>query len=147
MGIWKEIRVFSGTSPAAAGVAASARTATDLRHYQWLRFTCIVTGGTGGATDITVQTKVHSDLWADWARTPAVAATVTTKYAIGPEATSVIPTIGTTDDALAGPYAVVLAAGTCVGGHPGDEIRLVYTAGAGTSAGAAQLVYLHGWSE
>lgn len=146
MGEWKLIRAFSDTSPAAAGVAASARTATGCDQYQWLRFTCIVIGGTGGTTDITVQTKLSDDLWADWARTAAVAATVTTKYTIAPEASTVISTIGTTNDALTA-YTVVLAAGTCVGGHPGHTLRLVYTAGVGTSAGAAQVVYLHGWKE
>jgi hypothetical protein len=142
---WQLIRVFSDTSPAAAGYAASASTATGVDQYKWVRAICIVTGGTGGTTDITIQSEVCSDVWEDWARTPAVAATTTAKYAITPTGLLGVIPIGTSAEAIAA--AVVLAVNTCVGGHPGHTLRLIYTAGAGTSAGAAQTTYLMGWRD
>jgi hypothetical protein len=143
-GSWQTIGVFSDNSPAAAGVVASALTITGCKSYNWFRFVALVTGDAVGTVDITIQSKIIADTWVDWARTPTVAATVTTKYYIVPESSSVITTVGTTDDALTGPYTVVLAAGTCCGGHPGESLRAVYTAGAGTTTGAAQVVYVQG---
>ena len=142
---WELIRVFSDTSPAAAGYAASARTATKVDDFKWVRAICIVTGGTGGTTDITIQSEICTDVWEDWGRTPAVAAATTAKYAITPVGALGVVQTGTSAETIAA--AVVLAVNTCVGGHPGHTLRLIYTAGAGTSAGAAQTTYLMGWRD
>ena len=140
-GNWTLLHKFTDTSPAAAGAAASTDTLTGVSKYSYLLFVAIVTGGTGGTTDITVESEIVPDVWVNWARTPAVAATVTTKYSIVPEATTIVTTTGTSTAAVP---SIALAAGICIGGHPGDKLRLVYTAGAGTSAGAAQTVYVLG---
>jgi hypothetical protein len=140
---WKLIREISDTSPAAAGVAASARVATGLSKFDWLLFVCSVTGGTGGTTDITIQGELADDLWIEWARTNAQAATVSAVEAIVPESASIVTVTGVDDDALTA-AGVTLATGVCIGGYPGDKVRAVYTAGAGTSAGATQTVRIFG---
>ena len=143
---WQLIRKFTDTSPAAAGNAASGETALNCALYKWIRITAQITGGTGGTTQMVVQSKMAGDTWVEWASSAAVAAGVTTVYVFSPEATAVVSTVGITDDALTA-YTPTLAAGTCVGGHPGDTVRLVWVAGVGTSAGDAQVVYLEGWRE
>ena len=142
-GRWELIGTFADDTPAAAGVVASAVTKNNLQLYNMFRFTCLITAGTGGTTDVTIQGKVFADTWVDWARTPAVPATTTVKYMIVPEANSPITVVGTTNDALTA-YTVILANGVCCGGHPGGAVRCVYTAGAGTSVKGAATVYLEG---
>jgi hypothetical protein len=39
----------------------------------------------------------------------------------------------------------VLAANTFLGGHPGNQVRALYVAGAGTAAGAAQSIEITAW--
>lgn len=148
-----EIFTLSGTSPAAASTAAGA-SASGLAKFTAVRVDAVLTGATGGALDVYIQRKLAANVWVDWAHFPQLAAgasavaysfTVTTGN-LGTAATgtlsatiAAITTRG--NDATPSPG---LAAATLDLNHPGDHIRVVYVAGASTSAGAAQVITVTG---
>lgn len=141
------LQVFSitGTSPAAASTAAVGNPAQSLLDYDWFSINATIIGGTGGTIDACLQYKIDSagtDEWWDWVRFPQVAAATTTKFVVEPQAPNTITTVGSCTTASP---AMTVAANTNVGGHPGFAVRLVVTAGAGTSAGATQTVKIRCW--
>lgn len=139
--------ILTGTSPAAAGTALVGAAQGGLERYSGLRIDAIIIGGTGGTVDLYLQRWLTTGIWLDWCHFPQVAAGVTKLYSclIGVEAagaTSSIIQVGqTTDDPTVG--ALVLPANTFIGAIT-DKIRMVAVAGAGTSAGAVQTVYVTG---
>ena len=131
------------TTANAAGTEIGAETLPDLSKFDWLSFAATLTGLTGGTLDVYIQREIATNVWADWLHFPQLAAgAAAISYGAVPEASAVISTIGIGTTAAPG---VVLAANTCVGGHPGKNIRAVYVSGAGTAAGAAQVIYVSGW--
>ncbi len=145
MGHRNQLFTISATSPAAAGTAALG-TVTGLQAYDWFQCFAILIGGTSTAGDVAwLQYRLDPDvdIWVDWVRFPAIAAGTTYKYSFQPFGSNSITATGS--GVLATPGTVGLSANTNCGGHPGDTVRLVFTAGASTSAGAAQKVYLRGW--
>lgn len=144
---------LSGTSPAAASTALGVY-ASGLAKFSAIRVDALLLGATGGALDIYIQRKVAPNLWVDWAHFPQLAAgasavaysftvaaaNVGTAVATTPSATiAAITTRG--NDATPSPG---LAAATLDLNHPGEMIRVVYVAGASTSAGAAIKAYITG---
>jgi len=130
---------LTDTSPAAASTVIGSTVAGLLI---WRKFTvdAEIIGGTGGTIDLILQKQVTTDVWADWLRLPQVAAATTARYSVAVESTgTIVPVTWGTDAAHGTP---VLATNTCVGGHPGNRVRAVYIAGAGTSAGATQTVHI-----
>ncbi len=125
------------TSPAAASTVANTA-AGGFSRFQSLTFIATLAGGTGGTLDVYVQHSADNVTFYDYvhfAQLAAGAASVTYSYA--PALNDTISTIGKNT-------TPVLAAGTAAGGHPFDFLRVLYVAGASTSAGAAQSVKVLG---
>jgi len=134
---------FAITTANVAGTEVSANTISGLSKFDRLMFTATLTGVTGGTLDVYIQSEIATNVWVDWAHFAQVAAAGAARsYACSCEATSVISTVGVGTVAAPG---VALAAGTCVGGHPGDKLRAIFVSGAGASAGAAQVIRVIGW--
>lgn len=144
--------VLTGTSPAAAGKSIVA-TVRGLARFSLIRIDSVITQATGGTLDLYLQRRVLSNpptssIWVDWLHYTQLAAGTTvfvTSAMAGDNVPNVsIVTVGQMNDDLSvGAFA--LAAGTFVGGLPGDEVRLCAVAGTGTSAGSTQSVYLTGY--
>jgi hypothetical protein len=148
-----KLQVFriTGTSPATAATAVVGDVVRGLHDYDWFAIDAVIIGGTGGTIDVTLQRKIQAlsngtavDLWVDWLHFPQVAAATTTKFSAQSAASTTITTVGM-QAASPGTTAATLAANTFVGGHPGAELRMLATGGAGTSVGATQLVYISAW--
>jgi len=134
-----EIRDLSGTSPATASTAAGAVIANGLDQFDWFTVDAVLTGATGGALDVYLQRDVNGT-WVDWLHF--------TQLAAGAAA------VRTTIDSQSienGPIAVgsgtspILTAGKFSCMHPGEKVRVLYVAGASTSAGATQTIIITGW--
>lgn len=139
----REVFTISETSPAAASTAVGTTVVRGLAKFPFIRLDAALVGATGGALDVYVQREILPNVWADWIHYTQLAAggaAVKWTAIVGPGVSTALTGvfgIGTT----AAP-GVALAANTFTGGHPGDAIRMVYVAGASTSAGAAVLVYV-----
>jgi len=145
------VQTITGTSPASASTAVVGSVIRGLMQYDWFTIDAVIIGGTGGTIDVTLQRKLGPlpdgtavDLWVDWLHFPQVAAGTTTKFSVQSGAGTTIATVGM-QAASPGTTAATLAANTFVGGHPGNELRMLATGGSGTSVGATQLVYVTGW--
>ncbi len=130
-------RVFTitETSPVAAGTAIGS-SVTGLGAYPFLRIDADLVGATGGTLDIYLQRLIKPGAWADWLHFTQLAsggAAVRYSAIVGHSISTTITTNNRGTDATPGGS---LAAGTLVGGHPGDVVRAIYVAGASTSAGA-----------
>lgn len=130
---------FKETSPAGASTTvAGTKVIRGLDRYSYFLVDAKLTGGTGGTLDVYLQRKVVEEdgtvHWIDWLHFPQLTAGAAAAWY------SVAPT------ASAGPVAVgedtspVLAASTCVGGHPGNELRVLFKTGASNTAGASQII-------
>lgn len=128
-----ERNLGAGTSPAAPGTAATTAQG-GFSDYEAITIVATITGATNGVLDVYVQHSPDGVTWYDYvhfAQLAAGASAVT--YACNPALSNAIVTIGTGT-------SPALAAGTCAGGHWFDQLRVLYVAGASTSAGAAQTV-------
>jgi hypothetical protein len=104
-------------------------------------------GATGGTLDVWLQRKVGPNLWVDWVHFPQLAAgasAIRYSFAVKNAATATgaltaVTTVGT--DAAP---AVGAGVGLITNGHPGDFVRVVYVAGASTSAGALARIIITG---
>lgn len=132
------------TSPAAAGTAAVTPPIRNLSIYDEVVVDAILLGATGGVLDVYLQRKVDTDLWADVAHFPQLAAGATAKqYTVSlKNDQGTIAAVGGGTDAAPAP---ALAANTVVQVLPGGDLRIVFVAGASTSAGAAQKFYFTGY--
>lgn len=136
---------LSGTSPSTATInAPTGQEATNLDEWDWFTVDAVLTGATGGTLDVCLQRWVPSagaaGEWWDWVRfaqLSAAAAAVRVTFDSRMAATSLTTTGGHATGA-----APVLAASTMAPSHPGHKVRLFFSAGASTSAGAAQQVIL-----
>ena len=135
---------FSGNSPDASSTAAVGSICRGLLRYRFFTIHANLVGATGGTLNVRLQRKITDDVWSDWVSFPQLAdAASAISYALDIPTTSEISAVGGGTDASP---TVALAADSTIGGHPGPEVRMVCTAGAGTSAGAAVSVYLVGWT-
>jgi hypothetical protein len=142
MSTYKLLGTLTGTSPSSASTAVLSGSVVDLQKYDEIHIEADLLGATGGALDVYIQRKLANNLWRDWIHfTQLASGAAAVKYsARHGEAAALTATGGGTDAAP----GVALAVGTQVGGHPGSEIRVVFVAGASTSAGAAQTIRVYG---
>jgi hypothetical protein len=130
---------ITATSPAEATTAAAATTVTGLDEFETFTVDAAITGGTGGTLDVYVQRKVGTK-WLDWIEFPQAADGATiAHYSVDSAAAQSSPTAVGVDAVPA------LAADTMTVQHPGREVRVVFVAGADTTAGASQTVWITGW--
>ena len=123
----------AGTSPVAAGTAAVAGVG-GFSEYEAITIFATITGATGGALDVYVQHSPDGVTWYDFVHfAQASAAAPAVSYAVAPSLNNSIVAIGSGT-------TPALTAGGCAGGHWFDQLRVLYVAGSGTSAGAAQVV-------
>jgi len=136
----------TGTSPGSASTAVGPQLG-GLGKYDSLLITASLLGATAGVLDVYIQRKITTNVWADWAHFTQLTAGSTAKYyslyATDTASPAAPVAIGVGTDAAPG---VLLAAGSFVGGMPGSDIRLVFVAGASTSLGAAQTIYVTAFS-
>lgn len=136
------IKKFTDTSPATASSANSLIIIGGLDSFDAMQIVTVFTGATGGDLDIYLQMADDRDsaTWFDYAHwTVTAGAAVSTKlYTVSRQKDRVTGiTIGMGD-------SPALAAGTVLGGDFGAKMRVRWTAGVGTSAGAAQTIYFFG---
>lgn len=134
------VHLISDTSPAAASTAAGGHIGM-LQNYEALSIRATLTGPTGGTLDVYLQTSVDGTEWRDYAhftQIAAAAAAVTIGFSVSRsgQQTSIL-TIGKD-------LTPALAANAVIGGDFGNQMRALYVAGAGTSAGAAQVIRITG---
>lgn len=131
---------LTDTSPAAASTVVSTSFAKGGMLWQAdkLIVDAALIGGTGGTLDIYLQRKLGTNRWVDWIHFPQLAAGATKKYsfAITGEGTTIVEVGGGTDVSP----GVALAANTAVNVLPTGDVRMIFVAGAGTSAGALQRI-------
>lgn len=134
---------ITGTSPAAASTALS-QTVGGLAGYDLVTVFAKVQGATGGTLDVYLQGSFDDGVtWYEVAHLPQLAAAAAQRtYKLTFSLSSAITAVGEGTSGSAG--TAVVAANTIVAGHPGDLLRVVYVAGASTSAGATQTFNIHG---
>lgn len=131
------------TSPAAASTVISTIWRGGMANSQAdaLLIDAALLGATGGTLNVYLQRKIAADTWRDWISFPQLAAgAAAIKYTLfvnGNQPTMVV--VGGGTDAAATP---VLAANSFVNTIPFGDIRVVFVAGASTSAGAAQTIQI-----
>lgn len=141
-----QLGVAAEATPAAASTAAGTTIKGGaLRTADALMVDALLVGGTGGVLDVYLQRKLAADTWVDWIHFPQVSAGATVRYscAITGKGSSIVA-VGGGSDAAPG---VALAANTAVDVIPGGDVRLVYVAGAGTSAAGAATVTITPYNE
>lgn len=135
------IKTFTvtATSPATATTGVATITANGLDRFDWFTVDAVLTGGTGGTLDVYLQRDV-AGTWVDWIHFAQLSA----------GAAAIRKTVDS-KSAAAGPVTVgsgtspALAAGSCSCCHPGEKVRVLFVAGASTSAGASQTITLTGF--
>ncbi|HEX7604974.1 MAG TPA: hypothetical protein VF316_25325, partial [Polyangiaceae bacterium] len=74
--------------------------------------------------------------WVDWAHFAQVAAgAAAAAYVLTMDKSSIAQIV-----AVGSGLSPALAANSCIGGHPGERLRVVFKAGGGTTAGAIQTI-------
>jgi hypothetical protein len=133
---------LSDTSPAAASTVVGVKAVGGLHKHNAIRVDATLTGATGGVLDVYLQTS-HDEgaTWNDFAHFAQVAAgasaaTYSFTAARSQPGTSILTTGTGTSPAL--------AANAFVPGEFGDRLRVLFVAGASTSAGAAQSITVSG---
>lgn len=134
-------QTIAAATPATASTAAATKVATGLDNFAYLMIDAELTGGTGGTLDVYLQRAVTKNdgtvVWYDWAHFAQVGAGLTATYSLTPTASGGPVTVGKGT-------SPVLAAGACVGGHPGESLRALFVAGAGTSAAGSVVINITG---
>lgn len=136
---------LSGTSPAAPSTVVGATSATRIGMYSTCAFYVQARGATGGPLDIIVQTlfkqtNVSPGMWVDVAHLPQQAAAgALTGYTFtltrwSPTTAAIFTPVNTVS------ATPVLAVNTVVPGILGYQLRVVFVAGALTTAGAVQTI-------
>jgi hypothetical protein len=142
--------VFSETSPAAAGTAASSQAvmnagsflpagvAGPMQDFDAVDVTAEITGATGGTLSLYLQlSNDDGQSWYDIIAWPSASAGASVKYYQSPLSNA---TNTSTPLVVGKNLAPALSPGTVVNGAFSDRLRLVMVAGAGTSAGAPVVV-------
>lgn len=144
------------TSPSSAITAVGARVTLGPIHS--LQIFATLQGATGGTLDVYLQIKykfnpttyqqgigVVNDpsIWVDYAHFSQLASAASPVHTVWSVSKSGQQLTATT---VGQDLSPALTAGTIVGGEFGDEMRVVFTAGAGTSVGTSQQILLVGTS-
>lgn len=136
--------IITATSPSAAGTSIHTTSFKSdwLVKADFLVVDGIITGAVGGTLDIILQRKVQPDIWIDWIGFGQVLAAAAKAYqtmAMDGAGTWAVNSVGGGTDAVATP---LIPAGTNMNIIPGGEVRIVWKAGASTSAGASQTIII-----
>jgi hypothetical protein len=135
-------------SAAAAGTTVLG-TIVGLSKYDAFVIDALLIGATGGTLDLYLQRLVDptNNVWLDWARyTQLASGAAAITYTLGFEPDSLVAAVTHVAQWGAVPSgSPVIAAGSVVACHPGDQLRVVGVAGAGTSAGASLGFYVTGY--
>jgi len=133
------IPALAATSPAAPSTVAGP--SVDIPYWaQGLLIVASLTGATGGALDVYLQvTDDGGTTWWDYAHfAQKTAGSALTHHMFAVSRSQQVLTI----TAIGKDLTPALAVNTVVGGQFGRKMRLLFVAGAGTSAGASQTVRL-----
>ncbi len=141
-------QTITATSPAAAStvVHTVVFAGSMLTKAEGLTVTAILAGATGGVLDVYLQHKTGTNAWLDLVHFPQQAAGGAAKrytFTITGEGSSIVEGGGGTDAAP----GVALAANTVINVTPLGDIRIVFVAGASTSAGASQTITITPFTE
>jgi len=112
-----------------------------LQNYDALSIRATLTGATGGTLDVYLQTSVDGTEWRDYAHFAQLAdgaAVATYGFSVSRSGQQ------TSITAIGKDLTPALAANSVLGGDFGNQMRALYVAGAGTSAGAAQVIRITG---
>ena len=140
------IRQPSVTVTNASPATASTTVGANQFNMAWARSAdslvvdAILQAGAGGTLDVYLQRRLspNPNVWMDWIHFPQIAAGQSRSYSlaiIGDTAT--ITQVGVGTDASPN---VTLAANAAVNVTPGDLVRVVFVAGAGTSGSASNSI-------
>lgn len=141
-----ETWILDGTSPSAASTVAGAL-ASGLCKCTELLVEAQLVGATGGTLDVWLQRKVGPNLWVDWvhfAQLAAGASALHYTFVVKNTATAAGALTAVTTTGTDASPAVGAGTGLITNNHPGDAVRVVFVAGASTSAGAAQKISIYG---
>lgn len=150
MGHRLNVQVISGNSPDTVTTAVVGNEVAGLLQYESFQIVAeLDADGANGALEFCLQFHmghdadgVEIDKWVDWIRFPSVADGTTAVYVVNTtEALNAITAAGVSTSAAP---AIVLAANNNLGGHPGNRVRLVCTAGSGNDTAQAQTVTIRG---
>lgn len=134
-------------SSATTAVGANLFKGDMLRRAEKLVIDADLLAGAGGTLDVYLQRRTASNpnVWRDWIHFPQLTAAQAKKFTvtITGEGSSIVE-VGGGNDASPG---VALAANAAVNVIPGDDVRVVFVAGASTSAGATNTVTITPYSE
>lgn len=136
----------TATSSASADVYTLGTERGNLGKFDQFTIDATIGGNGGGAIDVVVMRKVATDDWREWLRFPQVAANTTKRYTHQLGAGNATTTETATCTDTVPPSAFVMSAG-CIGGHPGQAIKLCVLAGTGASAAVPQTVLLKAWQQ
>ena len=121
----------TATTPTTQVVATCA----GLLRFDRIMVDASLTGVAGGTLDVYLQREVDTNVWADWAHFPQITAgNAAVEFSLQSGSDKTIHTVEQGTAASAGTPA--LAAGTLVGGHPGNRLRMVFVTGAGATGPA-----------
>ncbi len=137
----RETRTFVDTSPAEAStVVSSVLTLVGLDRFESIAVIGILTQATGGVLDVYLQMFDGVD-WIDYIHFPQLAAGSTTliKWYTATRTLRNATAIATGRNTTP-----ALAADINLGGDFGNRFRVVFVAGASTSAGASQIIRVVG---
>ncbi len=130
---------LAGTSPAAPGSAATTGVG-GFGEADSISIVATLQGATGGTLDVYVQTSYDGGAtYVDFCHFPQLAGAAASSVRVWHVTRNLAQTTLTTVGTGTSP---ALAANAIVGGCWGDYMRLLFVAGGGTSAGAAQSVIL-----
>jgi hypothetical protein len=134
-------QTITATSPASASTVAATPIAYGLDELDSITIIGELVGATGGTLDVYLQTSYDGTTYYDFAHFTQLAdGGAAVKYAWHVSRVSERTTITT----LGSGTTPVLTAGVIMAGGWGNQMRVLFVAGAGTSAGAAQTVRILG---
>lgn len=140
----RQTYLITGTSPSTASTAIVGQRVGSLLPWDWFTIDADLIGATGGTLDVYLQRQVEPNVWVDWLHFAQLTASATAvSYSAVSGYDRQLAAVGVGTDSSPGTPA--LAAGSFIGGHPGQFLRCVAVAGASTSAGAAITIRITGW--
>lgn len=138
-------------SPDAAGTVIHTEMFRNFPRADVVQIDAVLSGATGGYLDVVLQRRVAVDSWIDLCRFVRLAAGSAAKRfsftidgsGLGPGGVRIFEVGGGSD---ASPD-IALTVSNSTNTTPGDALRLILVAGAGTSAGASQSITLTAYEE
>lgn len=130
------VYTLTETSPSAAGTTAGTKLATSLDDYDCITVYLTLRGATGGTLNVTIQRSPDGTTFYDWFRSSDITA------AAAASSMTLCPVLDGTPTVVGTGTTPALAKGTVAPGLWGKQMRVVFEAGSGTSAGASQTVLI-----